>query len=251
MFLISIRAKLSGPSIPIQVETEQYLLRTAQTQAEFRELSRLRYQIFYREMAGYRLPLGIDIDRFDRNCDHLVVVDKASQKIVGTYRMRSSHRTKEFYSQTEFKMEEFLQTPEPKIELSRACVHPQHRNGSVMQLLWKGIGQYLQLTQSRYLFGMASVPFEQKTKPNSKPLIAEQRILEHFQITPKRRFQMTTDEQEHVQSSITPPLLFQYLRAGARVVYPPAIDRKLKCYDLLTVLDTHQMDQRFQQKFFS
>src|SRR5690606_27728795 len=32
-----------------------------------------------------------------------------------------------------------------------------HRNGMVMQLLWRGIGEYFKATRSRYLFGCTSI----------------------------------------------------------------------------------------------
>ena len=90
-------------------------------------------------------------------CDHLMIIEKKSQQVVGTYRVASSHYTQKFYSQGEFALEGLLVEDGPKIELGRACISKDHRNGMVMKLLWRGIGEYFKATRSRILFGCTSI----------------------------------------------------------------------------------------------
>jgi putative hemolysin len=61
----------------------------ARTGAEVEEAQRIRFKVFAEEM-GAKLPSaesGLDIDRFDKFCDHLLVRDHANDKVVGTYRI--------------------------------------------------------------------------------------------------------------------------------------------------------------------
>src|SRR5262245_54870141 len=67
-------------------EPERTGVRLAGTRAEVRAAQRLRYAVFGEEM-GARLAsaaLGLDRDRFDAYCDHLIV--RAGGNVVGTYR---------------------------------------------------------------------------------------------------------------------------------------------------------------------
>lgn len=80
-----------------------------------RSAQRLRYTIFANEM-GARLtpppgtPPGIDADRFDAHCDHLLVhvIDPAgvlASRLVGTYRVLNpvgARRAGGYYSESEF-----------------------------------------------------------------------------------------------------------------------------------------------------
>ncbi len=81
---------------------------------EVREAQRLRYRVFADEM-GARLTTppgtepGLDVDRFDAHCEHLLVrcveTDDAPARVVGTYRVMTGHAARQvggFYSDDEF-----------------------------------------------------------------------------------------------------------------------------------------------------
>ena len=67
----------------------------AQTLEDVIECQRLRYLVFNCEL-GEGLDIsartGLDRDRFDPICDHLMVRDAATGKLAGTYRMQSGYR---------------------------------------------------------------------------------------------------------------------------------------------------------------
>jgi len=71
----------------------------AQNENEVREAQRLRYKIFGEEM-GARLSTRIpehDTDLFDPYCDHLLVRDENTGKVVGTYRILSPEAAKRVF----------------------------------------------------------------------------------------------------------------------------------------------------------
>jgi hypothetical protein len=74
------------------MELGQYRVTIAQTLAEREAACRLRFKVFNIELreglqSSYRI--GLDTDDFDLFCDHLVVEDRNSRAIVGTYRMQT------------------------------------------------------------------------------------------------------------------------------------------------------------------
>ena len=74
---------------------------------EIKEAQRLRYKVFAEEM-GASLPAnaeGLDIDEFDAYCDHLLVRDPETLRVIGTYRVLTPHKAVELgrlYSDSEF-----------------------------------------------------------------------------------------------------------------------------------------------------
>lgn len=120
----------------------------ARHQDEVEEAQRLRYKVFVEEM-GANLPKaknGLDQDLFDAWCDHLIVRDEETLRVVGTYRVLTPHQARKLgslYSETEFDLTRLTHLRPKMIELGRSCVHQDYRTGSVIMALWSGIGRYM------------------------------------------------------------------------------------------------------------
>jgi putative hemolysin len=146
-----------------------------------------------------------------------------------------------------------LERPGLKLELSRACVHPEFRNGAVVILLWKGLTEYIRRTGASVLFGLSSVLSED---PSEIRLILdclriEDCIEERFNITARPDYKMSFDQCDLESTKVPelPPLLRMYLKAGARIAGDPAHDRDFKCVDLLTILEMDQMNPLVAKKY--
>ncbi len=248
--------------ISFELDSSRYTVKTATTKSEIRQALRLRYNVFYRELLDALSPIGIDTDRFDRACDHLLIIEKGTGKVVGTYRLRASDHVTEFFSQTEFELQPFLETSGTKLELGRACIHADHRNGMVIRLLWRGIHHYARQVGAQWLFGCSSLHSmdEQEIQSAIQALSAMGVINTSLGVTPLDPFHpgrhgmnlwipasgaggvggasrtMRGLVSRELASSL-PPLLQSYVRAGAKILGLPAIDVKMKCADFLTVLD--------------
>lgn len=61
----------------------------ARHQDEVTEAQRLRYKVFAEEMGAHLASAGteLDVDMFDAVCDHLIVRDQQTLRVVGTYRV--------------------------------------------------------------------------------------------------------------------------------------------------------------------
>jgi putative hemolysin len=206
---------------------------------------RLRFEVFnleFHEGLAESFFTGLDEDEFDRFCDHLIVIDKTIGNVVGTYRMqtgemaaRSNHG---FYSAREFDFAPYEPIRDSLIELGRACVHKDHRNFTVISLLWKGIIDYALGHRARYLIGCSSLTSQD---PALGSAMFNQLSKKHLVIAPLRTralpaLAIPTDPCP-VPCGPPPKLLRAYLSVGARICAPPAIDREFGTIDFLTLLD--------------
>lgn len=128
-----------------------------------RDAQRLRFSVFAGEM-GARLSTalpGHDIDRFDDYCEHLLVRDKTTQQVIGTYRVltpNQADRIGETYIDTEFDLARLEALPPQMLELGRSCVHPSYRNGIVILALWRALGEFMVQRELEFMIGCASIP---------------------------------------------------------------------------------------------
>src|SRR5947209_6174780 len=128
--------------------TDLFRVGMAQTLDDVIECQRLRYLVFNCELGeglDCSARIGLDRDRFDFICDHLMVRDASTGKLAGTYRMQSGYRAKGnlgYYGEDFFDLGPFEPMRSEVLELGRACVHEQYRNTSVLHMLWEGIVRY-------------------------------------------------------------------------------------------------------------
>ena len=252
--------------VKVNFERGHYRIKTVDSAGELEQVFRLRYEVFHREFMNKKLPFGVDVDRFDPSCDHLIIIDKRSERVVGTYRFLSTLLSPCFYSETEFCLYEFLSRPGTKLELSRACIHRDYRTGQVMHLLWRGLVEYLRHIGAKYLFGCASI----KTMSTREAALVYRylgqigALRDNLHIHPLQGYRIEgfLDEIERCESEgemlseeelkeAVPPLFGAYLRAGAKVYGTPAIDRDFRCIDFLTVLDMSDLTRSFERKYVS
>lgn len=241
--------------IPVYIEKKNFIIKTADNIEELRAALRLRHDVFLEELLKRKKRSGLDIDKFDKRCDHLLIIDKRTNQIVGTYRLQSSLHTKRFYSATEFHMKELKSLPGNKLELGRACVHPDHRNGVTIALLWEGIIAYMHASKSSYLFGCSSIKTMDKDEIKAIYYFLKRggHIEENTLVRPRGKFKVPglrrhvrkhpfslLEDLTHDGDKI-PSLLTSYLRMGAKLHGVPALDKDFKCVDFMTILSAEQL----------
>jgi len=240
----------------VRIETERYLLKTANCYTEIFFILLLRYRNFL-SRASTLISFGIDLDKFDSTCDHLIVIDKVDKKICGTYRLRATTYTDKFYSESEFNLDDFLKTPGVKLELGRACIDKSYRNGAVIDLLWRGIGSYAKKCQARYLFGCSSIQTLDTTEASRiyKYFVKNGLIGSDYIVSPHAHYRRDLDYSNKVglndiDKFKVPPLLRTYFQGGAKVYGSPAFDYSFKCIDFLTIMDIRHLNHSFKRRYF-
>ena len=243
------------PYLPIQIENSRYLLKTVDQVSEFHEVLELRAKIFSEEYGVDLNSTSLDIDLYDFQCDHLIIIDKLSNTIVGTYRLLCSRFTQKFYSESEFEIHEFLEAPGTKLELGRACISKNHRKGAVLSLLWRGIVRYAILSGSDYLFGCSSVKTESPSAAlNIMQMLQEENALSaEWKVRPKNQYRIPNlfaFDPSQVEIEI-PSLFRSYLSAGAKVLGEPAHDPEFHCLDFFTVLRLTEITTQYEKRYQS
>lgn len=252
------------PKISFSIDKGDFIVKTAQDPEEVIQALQLRHEVFYEEILHKKKMRNLDIDRFDNICDHLLVLEKGGNKVIGTYRFNSSLYSDEFYSATEFDISNILKLKGNKLELGRACIHKDHRNGITISLLWAGIAEYLKASESKYLFGCSSIKTTDFFQIAGIYRFVKDNHLssEDLRVFPVRKFKVKglDDYAEFlgkahgaydskIARKMLPSLLKTYLRAGAAVCGEPALDEDFKCIDLLTLMDVEKMQESFSRKF--
>lgn len=273
---------------PVLAEQEHFRLKLAETPAEVAAAQKLRYRVFKQEqgrLAG--CSDGIDRDRFDRYCRHLIVTEKERGRIVGTYRVLSGTGAAAaggFYSEEEFEVYGLRQLGGEVCEVGRSCVDPEFRSGAVVALLWSGLGalrrrpepghgwlhrcrgagrRCSEKTAFNYLFGCVSL--------EDRNPVAALALHEYFrrngmvsarlQAVPRPGFELDRIPREEVMryfgehgklmERTLPPLFRGYLKLGARICGAPAYDREFGTIDFLILLDMHEMPERYARRFLN
>ncbi|WP_196260397.1 GNAT family N-acetyltransferase [Pelagibacterium limicola] len=142
-------------------------VRLAASEAEVRAAQQLRHEVFRTEAQLPPLASGIEADRFDPFCDHIIVCDRSAKTpegrppVVGTYRaLRSEAAVSGFYSDAEFDLAQlFGRHPHLRFcEVGRSCVAQPYRALGVLDALWRGLFVYAARHGIDVYFGVASFP---------------------------------------------------------------------------------------------
>jgi len=250
-------------------------VRLATTKRDVRQAQRLRFRVFYDEMAAAPSPTALflrrDCDRYDAVCDHLLVLDHAVARtplratgpaIVGTYRLlrqEVAERRSGFYTAREYDVAPLL-AAHPALrflELGRSCVLKPYRTKRTVELLWRGVWAYARHHGIDVMMGCASfegIDLEKLALPLS--------FLHHSarapdpwraRARPEHAVPMDRIDPEAIDAKAAlkalPPLIKGYLRLGAMVGDGAVIDRQFGTTDVLVILPVAAIGRRYIDRF--
>lgn len=247
--------RLLNASADTNLASPKLTLSLASTQKEVREVQRLRYKVFIESMglSSLKNEERLDKDEFDAYCDHLIVRDSETLKVVGTYRVMSPQAARkmgQFYSEQEFDLSRLNNLRNSIAEAGRACIHPDYRSGGVIMMLWAGLAAFMKREKCDYLIGCASVSLADGGH-NAAALyhsLAENNLAPaEYRVTPHLPFPITEREPGHV--AVVPPLIKGYLRSGAWVCGNPAWDPDFHSADLFMLLPLSKLDSRYARHY--
>lgn len=223
---------------------------------------RLRHDVFTAE-PGFTLPAtsdGRDADRFDEHCDHLLVREDTTGELVGCYRMLpppGAIAAGSLYTATEFEVSGWDPLRPSLVEMGRAVVRAEHRNGAVILLMWAGILAYLDHRDYDYVTGCVSVPTHDPTGRAAagagvrgvRDFVARRHAApSQYTVYPYRPVLLDgrgIDDIEPPARPEVPPLMRGYLRLGAQVCGQPAHDPDFGVADFPALLDKRRADTRY------
>ena len=238
----------------------------AQSEAEVQEAQRLRHQVFAVEggarLDGPEAARGLDVDRFDAFCDHLLVrgVGGADDgTVVGTYRVLSPERARAAggcYTETEFDLTRLRPLLAKAVELGRSCVHGRWRTGGVVLAMWSALAQFMVRRDLHTMIGCASIGLAAGVVPAidlCDELRRTHKAEAPWEVRPLRPLPSAGRRDPGpaaVASDVphdVPPLLKGYLRCGARVLGAPAFDDAFNTADLPLMMRLDDMAPRYRR----
>jgi putative hemolysin len=227
----------------------------ARNPSEVIEAQRLRYKVFAEELGATLPGKGeLDQDGFDVFCDHLLVRDNTTGKVVGTYRLLDPFMANQaggYYSAGEFDLSRLMHLFDRTVEVGRACVHADYRNGHTLALLWSGLARYMQMNRYDYMIGCGSVAMADGGHMAAS--LYQQLQNDHLSPSEYRVFPRCPLPMEALNKNMQvtcPPLIKGYLRLGAYICGEPAWDPHFNAADMLIMLPLSRMNKRYTTHFF-
>lgn len=233
-----------------------YSLKMATMPMEVHAAQRLRFEVFNTELQEGLLSShasGLDCDAFDAVCDHLLVVHRPSARVVGTYRMQSGRTALQrigYYCAQEFKFESYEPFRSEIVELGRACIAREHRNFTVLSLLWRGIAGYAQERGARYLLGCSSLTSQEPAMGVAAYAQMQAALAPPLLRTSPQPACVCPMDVASAPGFRMPKLLSAYLALGAWICGPPALDREFRTIDFLTLMDLQSPEMAQRRKRF-
>ena len=227
----------------------------AATEAQVRAAQELRWRVFAEEL-GARLASrepGLDADRFDPHCEHLLVRDEDSGEVVGTYRLLPPHAARDlggYYAESEFDLTRLEHLRERMVEVGRSCIHPDYRTGGAIALLWSGLARYMLAHGYRHLAGCASMGM----RDGGPGAAAVYRRLREANLAPadyrvSARCRLPLEQLGAETPPEAPALLKAYLRCGAWICGEPAWDPDFNTADFFVLLPMANLAARYARHF--
>jgi putative hemolysin len=220
--------------------------------------------VFCTERGAASPRAGLEEDRYDRDCDHLIVIDRArpGRPVVGTYRLLReavANRIGGFCSASEYDLSPLLAIDRPGpagsqlLELGRSCVDARYRTSATITLLWRAIASYLEVHRVGFMFGCASFL-------GTDPAVHQDALayLHRFHLAPTElrvqalaghHIEMRRDDVQDLSGRRLPPLIKGYLRVGAKVGDGAFIDHAFNTLDVFMIMPVEGIVGRYGRHF--
>jgi putative hemolysin len=249
-------------------------LRLATKKSEVRKAQRLRFKVFFEEggavAEGAASLVRRDICRFDKVCDHLLVIDhsarnrfgKIKPRVVGAYRLLRQEVAQAnfgFYSAQEFDIGPLLaRWPNARfLELGRSCVLAEYRGKKTIEMLWRGIWAYVKHYRIDAMIGCASLEGVDPVKlaPQLSFLFHHALAEPQWRVAPlaKKYTSMNRISSGALDArralAALPPLVKGYMRVGAKFGDGAVIDRQFGVTDVFVVMPIDEIEGRYIEYF--
>ena len=223
--------------------TSRYRVRLARTGQDLERAQTLRGQMFR--------GMGRDVDRFDAQCQHVLVEELEKGRLVATLRYQlfppsadvTSSYSAQFYDLA--RLDRWLGT---RLELGRFCVAPRQNDPDILRLIWAFLTQVVDQARVSVLFGCTSFA---RVDDNVAPAVfatltqylgpaiwrPEATAPERFSI--RERGERSSGSAAALQGQS--PLLQGYLSLGGWISDDAVIDRDLGTILAFTALEVAQI----------
>ena len=211
----------------------KYSSRLAASPEDITAAQNLRYFAF-----GLSNETGSDSDAFDDTCEHFLVEDRKTGKLVCCFRimhLRCGQDIEKSYSAQHYELSALHTYDGKLVEMGRFCIHPSVKDPDVLRVAWGAMTKYVDQEGVGLLFGCAS--FEGTDASEYYDAFA---ILREKHIAPKCwlprvkspnvfRFSSRLRRNTDIKKAMLrmPPLLRTYLMMGGWVSDHAVVDNQM------------------------
>ncbi len=225
------------------IRVGRYRARYASSQIDVLAAQSLRYQCFNLSNKD-----ELDVDDFDALCQHVLIENLETEKLICCYRILkfdSGKNISSSYSSQFYDLKVIENFTEPMIEVGRFCIDPEVNDPSVVLTAWAALAQIVDHNQTEFLFGCSSFEGIEKEKYFDSFALLRDRYMAPDHWRPKIKaaqvFCYSKDLIYKVDKKKAllnmPPLLKTYLSMGAWVSDHAVVDLNMKTLHLFTGME--------------
>ena len=225
------------------IRVGRYRARYASSQIDVLAAQSLRYQCFNLSNKD-----ELDVDDFDTLCQHVLIENLETEKLICCYRILkfdSGKNISSSYSSQFYDLKVIENFTEPMIEVGRFCIDPEVNDPSVALTAWAALAQIVDHNQTQFLFGCSSFEGIEKEKYFDSFALLRDRYMAPDHWRPKIKaaqvFCYSKDLIYKVDKKKAllnmPPLLKTYLSMGAWVSDHAVVDLNMKTLHLFTGME--------------
>lgn len=226
----------------------RYTTRLAAAGADLEAAQRLRYRAFIAGTGAVPRPDGRDADAFDALCRHVLVEERATGRLVATFRLMplgSGAEIGRSYSAQYYELGALADFRGPMVEMGRFCVEPGFFDPDILRAAWGAMAAIVDREGIELLFGCSSFhgtdarAYEDAFAMLRERHIAPRRWLPRIKAPNVFRFAaLLRRAPDRVRALKTmPPLLRSYLTMGGWVSDHAVVDRDLNTLHVFTGLE--------------
>lgn len=234
------------------MEQKKFIIKIASTNEELKELYHTRYKemlCFYNSDLSENS--GSDYSIYDEIAKNVIAIDTNTNKIVGSYRivttsdLNNTFGINSFVCENEYDISKLKQNNNQIMELSRAFINQEYRNGSLLLLLWQFVFNYALENKMKYIIGDASFksldPLDFKEELSY--LYYNYPIDDNLEIKSKMpNSTMNFMKEEEIDvlkvKQSLPPLIKAYIKFGCCISKEYFIDEPFGSVDVFILVDT-------------
>ena len=225
------------------IRVGRYRARYASSQIDVLAAQSLRYQCFNLSNKD-----ELDVDDFDALCQHVLIENLETEKLICCYRILkfdSGKNISSSYSSQFYDLKVIENFTEPMIEVGRFCIDPEVNDPSVVLTAWAALAQIVNHNETELLFGCSSFEGIEKEKYFDSFALLRDRYMAPDHWRPKIKaaqvFCYSKDLIYKVDKKKAllnmPPLLKTYLSMGAWVSDHAVVDLNMQTLHLFTGME--------------
>lgn len=237
------------PAMTVMLSRGRYRARLAGTAEDLRRAQRLRHLCFVERGGAGARPDGLDRDRYDDLCHHVLVEDSRSGGLVCCFRLMplsSGAEIGQSYSAQYYGLESLAAFHGPMVEMGRFCIDPGVMDADVLRLAWGAMTRFVDAHGVQMLFGCSSFAGTEAEAYLDAFTVLQERHLAPRGWLPRVKAPSVFRFAERLGGRGAdlrlamlrmPPLLRTYLAMGGWVSDHAVVDRDLNTLHVFTALE--------------